>query len=120
MNRLTTYFFIGLLSVHDLSVEILRSIVCGDEPTDQAAELSPQDAALRADYLEKIALIVERNFGKCHGESNQEAGLRFDKLDPAMPSDNDVAAWSSVRDALNAHQMPPPDEERQPTEQQRQ
>ena len=63
---------------------------------------------------------MERNCSKCHGESKQEAGLRFDELSPAMSLDQDVSVWSSVRDALNSHQMPPPEEARQPSEQERQ
>lgn len=88
-------------------VEIFESVCYADE-------------SLQASFAKDITPIIERNCFACHGGDNQEAGLRFDKLDPAMPLDDDVEAWSSVRDALNSHQMPPPDEERQPSEQERQ
>lgn len=78
------------------------------------------DESLLASFAEEISPIIQQTCFECHGEDSQEAGLRFDKLDPAMPSGDDVEAWASVRDALNSHQMPPPDEEPQPSEQERQ
>ena len=86
---------------------------------DQIA-LSPKDEALHTEYVSDIAPIVERYCGSCHGASRQSGGIRFDELSPIMSDDHDVEVWSSVRDALNAHQMPPPDEARQPTNQDRQ
>lgn len=97
---------------------MIGSVSRGDEATDQTA--AQGDEMLLASFAKEIAPIIQRNCGECHGEDNQEAGLRVDHLNPAMPSGDDVAAWSSVRDALNSHQMPPPDEERQPGEQKRQ
>ena len=70
-------------------------------------------------FSKDIAPILERHCGRCHGENKQEAELRLDELSPAMSLDGDVSAWSSVRDALNSHQMPP-EEERQPSEKERQ
>ena len=37
-----------------------------------------------------------------------------------MLLDQDVESWSAVRDVLNAHEMPPPEEENQPSEHERQ
>lgn len=76
------------------------------------------DARL-ASFSQEFAPILARHCSKCHGESEQEAGLRIDRLSPAMSLDHDVSAWSSVRDALHSHQMPP-EEERQPSEKDRQ
>ena len=99
---------------------MLGSVAYGDEATEPAVALSPQDDALRASFTEEIAPLMERNCSGCHGERKQEAGLRFDQLSPAMSLDQDVSVWSSVRDALNSHEMPPPEETRQPSEQERQ
>ncbi len=97
---------------------MIESVCFGDDATDQT--VTEGDDAPLASFAAEIAPILERNCSECHGEKNQEAGLRFDKLNPAMPSGDDVEAWSSVRDALNSHQMPPGEEERQPSEQERQ
>tara|TARA_R110002049_G_scaffold4601_1_gene31624 strand:- start:834 stop:3665 length:2832 start_codon:yes stop_codon:yes gene_type:complete len=97
-----------------------ESDVLADEAMGKERSLSRPDKPHLAAFANGIAKIIEQNCSGCHGESNQEAELRFDELDPAMSSDHDVSVWSSVRDALNSHQMPPPDEERQPSEQERQ
>ncbi len=94
------------------------SVSYGDEAAEQAEALSTRDDTLLASFAEKITPIMERYCSRCHGETEQEAGLRFDELSPAMSLDRDVSAWSSVRDALNSHQMPP-EEEGQPSEQER-
>lgn len=89
----------------------------------QAAEessLSPLDDALLASYAEEIAPIMGRYCFKCHGEDKQKADLRFDEVDPAMALDHDVEIWVAVRDVLNLHDMPPEDEDVQPTDGERQ
>ena len=92
----------------------------------QASSLSghktvvPEELALQRAYSNDIAPILERHCASCHGPSRQNGNIRFDELSPVMSSDHDVAVWSSVRDALNAHQMPPPEEARQPSTQERQ
>ncbi len=80
---------------------------------------SPREEQLLASFSADIAPIMDRHCIECHGESKQEAGLRFDELSPAMSLDQDVEAWATVRDVLNAHEMPPEEEDRQPTEQER-
>ncbi|WP_372896463.1 DUF1592 domain-containing protein [Stieleria sp.] len=96
------------------------SMSYGDDAIEQVVVSSSGNETPQASFSETIAPILKRNCSQCHGEGKQEAGLRFDELDPAMSSDQDVSVWSSVRDALNAHQMPPPEETRQPSEQERQ
>lgn len=102
-----------------LTIAWSGSLSYGDQPTKPALNASPRNDALLASYAKLIAPTIERRCLRCHGASEQEAGLRLDELDPVMSSDRDVSAWSSVRDALNSHRMPP-DEQPQPSEQERQ
>ncbi|MBL9190443.1 MAG: DUF1592 domain-containing protein [Opitutaceae bacterium] len=85
----------------------------------KAVAMSPQGDALLATFAGEIGPILERHCMACHGEKKQKGGMRFDQINPAMPLDQDVEAWLSVRDVLNAHEMPPK-EERQPSERERQ
>lgn len=85
-----------------------------------SADETASDESRMAAFTNGIAPIIHRNCSECHGDNNQEAELSLDELAPAMLSDNDVEAWSAVRDALNSHQMPPPDENQQPSDQERQ
>ena len=102
-----------------LSVVVSLSAADGDEGNAAPMRHTAQDEARLATFAKSVAPIIHRNCSGCHGDDAQEAELRFDKLDPAMASDRDVSAWSAVRDALNAHQMPPKDEP-QPSDQERQ
>ncbi|MGJ8561349.1 MAG: DUF1592 domain-containing protein [Litorimonas sp.] len=79
-----------------------------------------QNEVLLTAFSSDVAPTIERYCSSCHGPSKQKGGIRFDELSAAMESDLDVDVWSSVRDALNAHQMPPPKEARQPSPQDRQ
>lgn len=84
------------------------------------ADQNAENPELYAAFNNHIAPIIDKNCSSCHGDSKQKAGIRFDQLSPAMLTDNEVEIWSSVRDALNSHQMPPEDEGRQPSNQERQ
>ena len=89
----------------------------------QAIEESTQESqgdALLASFSEEIAPLVDRYCVKCHGEEKQKGDLRFDELDPAMSFDHDVGIWESVFDVLVLHDMPPEDEDIQPSERERQ
>lgn len=108
-----------LAVVWSASAGMLGSDAFADETTVEAGKSLSADDALITAFSEDIAPLMERNCSKCHGASEQEAGLRFDELNPAMTLDQDVPVWSSIRDALNSHQMPPSEEERQPSEQDR-
>ena len=102
-----------------LLVSLLPAAEASKHEKIKAVALSPRDDALLASFTEEIAPIMERHCSKCHGESKQKAGLRFDELSPVMSLDQEVSVWSSVRDVLNAHDMPPEEEERQPSERER-
>lgn len=93
--------------------------------TDETAvvlskEQTAENPELYASFSNHIAPIIDKNCSSCHGDSKQKAGIRFDELGPLMESDHEVELWSSVRDALNSHQMPPKEEGRQPSTQERQ
>ncbi|MGJ8692941.1 MAG: DUF1592 domain-containing protein [Thalassotalea sp.] len=95
-----------------------------DEAKSLSSAKSPNSEKLNTEilntYHHDIAPILERNCSSCHGDSKQKAGIRFDQLSPAMETDHEVELWSSVRDALNSHQMPPKEEGRQPSSADRQ
>ena len=123
INRLAVLVFV-FVALMFAATGMIKSVCYGDDALDNTAGRKEKerqnDGALSASFAKEISPIMQRNCGECHGKNHQEAGLRIDQLNSAMPSGDDVEAWSSIRDVLNSHQMPPPDEENQPTEQQRQ
>lgn len=100
----------------------LKAFVSTQADSSSASTQSngPVEASFIASFEQNIAPIIDQNCSSCHGPSKQKAGIRFDELSPAMLSDKDVNVWSSVRDALNSHQMPPKEHGRHPSIQERQ
>lgn len=81
--------------------------------------LLSQDALL-VSFYDDVWPVMETYCVRCHGEKKQKADLRFDEVDPAMVSDHDVVIWESVLDAVILHDMPPIEEDEQPSDQDRQ
>lgn len=81
---------------------------------------SAQDDELLASYFTDIAPIMDNYCGRCHGEKKQKGDLRFDEVDPVMSLDKDVVIWESVLDAIILHDMPPIEEDKQPSDSERQ
>ena len=86
---------------------------------DPSTSKAQEDVHL-ASFSREIAPILETYCISCHGEEKEKGGIRFDQLDPAMPFDHEVEAWASVFDVLVLHDMPPEEEERQPSDRERQ
>ncbi|GAB5559026.1 MAG: hypothetical protein SynsKO_06730 [Synoicihabitans sp.] len=85
-----------------------------------AAESALSDDALLASYYDDVAPIMDRYCVSCHGEEKQKGDLRFDVLDPTMASDHEVVMWESILDVLILHDMPPLEEDLQPSDDERQ
>ena len=75
---------------------------------------SEKDAyqALIRPYLAKYCF-------QCHGPDQQKADLRLDQLDPDMIHGSDTDMWQEVLDLTNVSEMPP-EEVKQPSNQERQ
>ncbi len=56
---------------------------------------------------------------QCHGPDQQKADLRLDQLDPDMIHGSDMDMWQEVLDLTNVSEMPP-EEVKQPSNQERQ
>ena len=83
-------------------------------------EQSLEGDALLTSYFAEVAPIMENYCARCHGEKKQKGDLRFDEVDPTMTSDHDVVIWESVLDAVILHDMPPIEEDEQPSDSERQ
>ncbi|MCA8972360.1 MAG: DUF1592 domain-containing protein [Planctomycetes bacterium] len=51
--------------------------------------------------------MLEKKCVSCHGEDEQEADLRIDRLDPNLVQGDDVAHWLEVLDVVTNDEMPP-------------
>lgn len=89
---------------------------------DSAADV--EFATLRADakksFLEHVTPFVETYCTRCHGQQRQKGGINFQ---PALknPGDSDSRRrWKQALANVKAHDMPPEDAKKNPTEEERQ
>ena len=64
---------------------------------------------------EMVSSFIKKNCIQCHGPEKQKGKLRLDELPLEMSNDSIAAHWQDVLDTLNAGDMPPEEEEEQPS-----
>jgi len=70
-------------------------------------------------FQSEVRPILEQYCYKCHSEQKVEGGLQLDNLGTDFLQHQDAEKWVEVMDNINLEEMPPFDEEAQPTIQQR-
>ncbi|MFT5466851.1 MAG: hypothetical protein ACI8UO_001951 [Verrucomicrobiales bacterium] len=81
-------------------------------------------AALQADaqkgFKEGVAPFVKNYCTNCHGNKTKKGGLNFEAALKKPGSAASRKHWSQAADNVTAHDMPPDDEDKQPTDEERQ
>jgi hypothetical protein len=87
---------------------------------DDDGELAATRAAAMKTYKEKIAPFISSNCLRCHGEKKKKAGLTFEYAikNPAMTTFRPL--WKKALASVKSHDMPPAEEEKRPTDPERQ
>ena len=90
-------------------------------PADpEEARLAALQAATKKTFNDKVAPFVKTYCYSCHGDRKMKGGVTFH---PAMKNPGDPAynrRWKLGLATVNAHDMPPDDEDKQPTDAERQ
>jgi len=90
-------------------------------PADpEEARLAALQAATKKTFNDKVAPFVKTYCYACHGDRKMKGGVTFH---PAMKNPGDPAynrRWKLGLATVNAHDMPPDDEDKQPTDAERQ
>ena len=94
----------------------LATLLAG-APLSAQDDVPPSSASVAVFQSEVRPLLADLCF-RCHGETKQKGSMRLDTLDPALPTPAVANHWKAVLDALQAGDMPP-EEERQPSVEQR-
>ena len=95
------------------------ALPCAAEVAEDAAFAAMQAEAKKT-FEERVSPFVKNYCGDCHGDKKMKGGVTFS---PALKSPGDVAAGRKWRQALanvKAHDMPPDDVAKQPTDAERQ
>ena len=72
------------------------------------------------DFEKEIRPFLTKYCVGCHGAEKQKAKLRLDTLDADLINGNEADIWQEVLDLINVSEMPPEDEEKQPSAAERQ
>ncbi|MGV3531499.1 MAG: DUF1592 domain-containing protein, partial [Chthoniobacteraceae bacterium] len=67
-----------------------------------------------ADFAEVTKPFLNEYCVSCHGPEKEKGKLRLDTLGSDFGNPHTAAKWAEVVNAINGHEMPPEDEEKQP------
>ncbi|MCA9178209.1 MAG: DUF1592 domain-containing protein, partial [Planctomycetales bacterium] len=79
--------------------------------------LANRERALEEQFQKHIRPLVQQHCLRCHGAEKMESGIRLDQLNGG-PDDRQLQLWRAIAKLLENRAMPP-DEEPQPSDQQR-
>src|SRR5436190_21380 len=92
---------------------------CTAEPADDANFEALQVDA-RKSFKDMVTPFVETYCTRCHGQNRQKGGINFG---PALKKPGETASskrWKQAVAMVKSHEMPPEDEDKQPTDEERQ
>src|SRR3954466_2400990 len=89
---------------------------CPAQPTDtDDADFAAQRADAKKSFKEVVTPFVDTYCTRCHGQNRQRGGINFS---PALKNPGESASsrrWKQAQAIVQAHHMPPDDEDKQPT-----
>jgi hypothetical protein len=92
---------------------------CTAEPADDADFAALQVDAKKS-FKDVVTPFVETYCSRCHGQNKQKGGINFG---PALKHPGESASskrWKQALAIVKSHDMPPDDEDKQPTDEERQ
>ena len=102
-----------------LGLALSLAVPCQAEPADDWDFTALQADAKKA-FQEGVTPFVNNYCTRCHGQNRQKGGINFQ---PALSNPGDAAAakrWKQALANVKAHDMPPKDADKQPTDEERQ
>ena len=113
-----TRFYARLFLPFICGVALYSSVALGAE-ADDAAEWAKARAEAMKSYKADVTPFVGRYCERCHGGRRQKAGFTFQSALRNPNSSSSRKVWKRASAKIKAHDMPPDDEEKQPSERER-
>ena len=115
MPRLFTRLFVLFVS----GVALCASAAWGAESNDDARWAMARAEAMKT-YKSQVTPFVATYCTRCHGEKKKKGGVTFEYAlkSPATPSFRNL--WKRAAEQLKTHNMPPEEEDKQPSDEERQ
>ena len=115
----TGTFRSGAIAVIIGGVSLSLAMPCKAEPTGDA-DFAALQAETQKTFRERVTPFVKTYCAQCHGDKKMKGGITFS---PALKNPGSVASgkkWKQALANVKAHDMPPEDFEKQPTDEERQ
>ena len=109
----------GVMAMTLWAVAWTLPLPCPAEPAEDGAFAALQADAKKS-FREGVAPFVKTYCVECHGNKHSKGGVNFQ---PALNKPGDVASskrWKQALANVKTHDMPPDDEDKQPTDEERQ
>src|SRR5688572_5727053 len=118
MKRAGT-FGSGVMAMTLVAFELSLTLLCTAEPADDA-DFAALQADARQSFKDAVTPFVGTYCTRCHGQDRQKGGINFG---PALKNPGETASskrWKQALAVVKSHDMPPDDEDKQPTDEERQ
>ena len=93
---------------------------CQAEPVDDDRDFAALQADAKKSFSEGVAPFVKTYCTNCHGNKKKKGGLNFQAALKRPENANSRRQWMKAVANVKAHDMPPDDEEKLPTDEERQ
>jgi mono/diheme cytochrome c family protein len=113
-----TRFFTRLVVPFVCGVASCSSAALGAEGGDEAALAAARSAAMQT-YKGQVAPFMTSYCARCHSGNKQKGGVTFQSAFKNPDSATFRALWKRASVQIKTHDMPPENEDKQPTEQER-
>lgn len=109
-----------LLWVSVLSIVILSFISTFGSEADIDAKLAEARASAMKSFKDDVVPFINNYCTRCHGEKKKKGGVTFEYAikNPSLSSFRPL--WKQALENIKSHNMPPEEEAKQPTDQERQ
>ncbi len=109
----------GVTALTLLGLALSLAMPCRAEPADDR-DFAALQVDARKSFKDVVTPFVETYCTRCHGQNRQKGGINFG---PALKNPGETASskrWKQALATVKSHDMPPDEEEKQPTDEERQ
>lgn len=113
-----TRFYVRLVAQFICCVALYSSVALGAEGSDDAEAAAARSEAM-VTYKKQVAPFVRTYCAHCHGGNRQKGGVTFESALKKPGSTSFRKLWKRASAQIKTHDMPPEDEDAQPSDQER-
>ncbi|MEY2407419.1 MAG: hypothetical protein QOF48_89, partial [Verrucomicrobiota bacterium] len=109
----------GVIATVLVAFALSLTLCCAAAPADDA-EFAALQVDAKKTFKEVVRPFVDAYCTRCHGQDKQKGGINFG---PALKNPGQTAStqrWKQALGVVKSHDMPPDDQDKQPTETERQ